>query len=67
MPEPTAVEPSKNFFGVWSPTPIGRVNVWGIFSVPQPFAIDNVQMWIPAPGAGGMLALGCLALRRRRR
>lgn len=67
IPGPTAVEPSKNFFGVWSPVPIGRVNVWGIFDVPQPFAIDNIEMWIPAPGASGVLAMAGLALARRRR
>lgn len=69
VPGPTPVEPSKNFFGVWSPTPIGRVNVWGHFGVPQPFAMDNIEMWnaIPAPGTAGVLGLlGAFALRRRR-
>ncbi len=61
-------EPNKSFFGVWSPVPIGRINIWGDFSVPQPFAVDDIQMWvIPSPGSGALLALGGLiALRRRR-
>lgn len=66
---PTPPEPAKNFFGVWSSTPIGRVNVWGIFSVPQPFAIDNIEMYnaVPAPGTVGALGfLGAFGLRRRR-
>ncbi len=63
----TPVEPSKNFFGVWSPVPIGRVNVWGIFSVPQPFAVDNIEMWVPSPGAAGLLGFAGLAAMRRRR
>ena len=67
MPGPTAVEPSKNFFGVWSSTPIGRLNVWGIFSQPQPFAVDNIEMWVPAPGVLGVMGMGLLALGRRRR
>lgn len=61
-------EPNKNFFGVWSPVPIGRINIWGDFAVPQPFAVDDIQMWvIPSPGAGALLALGGLAALRRRR
>lgn len=60
-------EPDKSFFGVWSPTPIGRVNVWGVFSQPQPFAVDNIQMWVPAPGSAVVFALGGAAALRRRR
>lgn len=68
MPGATATEPSKTFFGVWSPIPIGRVNVWGIFSQPQPFAVDDIQMWvIPSPGAAMLLGLGGLMAARRRR
>lgn len=64
---PTPPEPAKNFFGVWSSVPIGRINIWGIFAVPQPFAIDNIEMWVPAPGAAGLLGLaGLMAARRRR-
>lgn len=67
MPGPTPTEPSKDFFGVWSPTPIGRVNIWGVFDQPLPFAVDNIEMWVPAPGAAGLLGLGMLAALRRRR
>ena len=63
----TPVEPAKNFIGMWSATPIGRVNVWGIFSAPQPFAVDNIEMWVvPAPGSGLLLGLAMAAARRRR-
>jgi hypothetical protein len=63
-----APEPNKNFIGVWSPVPIGRVNVWGIFDVPQPFAVDDIQMWtVPSPGVLGAFGLaGMIAGRRRR-
>jgi len=64
---PNPSEPDKNFFGVWSAIPIGRVNVWGIFTQPQPFAVDNIEMWVPAPGALAMLGLGGIAAMRRRR
>jgi hypothetical protein len=65
---PGLPEPNKSFMGVLSTTPIGRVNVWGHFSVPQPFAVDDIQMWVvPAPGSIGLaLTLGCVASRRRR-
>ena len=64
---PTPSEPAKNFIGVWSPIPIGRVNVWGIFTEPMPFAVDNIEMWVPAPGAMVLLGMGGLAAMRRRR
>lgn len=66
---PSAPEPNKTFVGVWSPVPIGRLNVWGIFSVPQPFAIDNIEMWtVPTPGgAATLLTLAALSATRRRR
>lgn len=67
MPGPTPTEPNKNFFGVWCPTPIGRVNVWGHFAQPQPFAVDNIEMWVPTPGTAAILGLGGVALLRRRR
>jgi hypothetical protein len=67
VPGPTPTEPAKNFVGVFSPVPIGRVNIWGMFDVPQPFAVDNIEMWVPAPGAAALLGLGgVFALRRRR-
>lgn len=62
----TPVEPAKNFFGVWSPVPIGRVNVWGIFNVPQPFAVDNIEMWtVPEPGSAALLGVAALFITRR--
>lgn len=62
------VEPAKNFFGVWSDTPIGRLNVWGLFAVPQPFAVDNIEMWrVPEPGSALLLAAASLLLLRRNR
>lgn len=67
MGGPTVPEPNKNFFGVWSSTPIGRLNVWGIFAVPQPFAVDNIEMWVPEPNSALLLGLlGVLAARPRR-
>lgn len=67
IPGPTPTEPAKNFIGVWSPVPIGRVNIWGIFDIPQPFAVDNIEMWVPAPGAAVLLGMGGLVAMRRRR
>jgi hypothetical protein len=66
MPGPTQPEPNKNFFGVWSTTPIGRVNIWGIFSQPQPFAVDNIEMWVPEPASAFLLGAAGLILARRR-
>ncbi len=68
VPGPTTPEPNKSFFGVWASVPIGRLNIYGIFSQPQPFAVDNIEMWaVPAPASAGLLALGGLAALRRRR
>ena len=64
---PTPVEPSKTFIGVFSTVPIARVNVWGVFSVPEPFAVDNIEMWVPAPGGLGVLGMGAVVVGRRRR
>lgn len=67
IPGPVPVEPTKVFFGVWSDVPIGRLNIWGDDMVPSPFAVDNIEMWIPSPGAALALGLGALAAGRRRR
>ncbi len=60
-------EPTKSFIGVWSPVPIGRLNIWGIFDVPQPFAVDNIEMWVPAPAATSLMGVAGLVFLRRRR
>jgi len=61
---PALNEPAKLFFGVWSPIPIGRINVYD--KIIGPDAIDNIEMWVPEPMTLGYLALGAmLALRRR--
>ena len=62
---PPAIEPAKNFFGVWSSDTIGRINIWDEGLIPD--AIDNIQMWVPAPGTLALLGLAGLAGRRRRR
>lgn len=68
LPGPTATEPAKSFVGVWSNTPIARLNIYGIFTQPQPFAVDNIEMWaVPAPASAGVLGLAGLAALRRRR
>ena len=54
----------KRFFGIWSPETIGRINIGG----PGGELVDNVEMWIPAPGALALLGVaGLLGARRRRR
>lgn len=67
MPGATPSEPTKTFVGVWSPVPIGRVNVWGIFDVPQPFAVDNIEMWVPGPSTAALLGVAGLMAGRRKR
>ncbi|TWT44555.1 hypothetical protein RAS1_09700 [Phycisphaerae bacterium RAS1] len=64
---PTPTEPSKTFFGIWSSVPIGRLNVWATFDVPQPFAVDNIQMWVPEPATATLLGAAALLVLRRQR
>lgn len=67
IPGPIAPEPAKVFFGVWSDIPIDRINIWGDDEGPRPFGVDNIEMWVPTPGAAGLLALSGLLIARRRR
>ena len=54
----------KRFFGIWSFETIGRINVGG----PGGELVDNIEMWVPAPGALALLGVaGLLGGRRRRR
>jgi hypothetical protein len=66
---PVAAEPAKNFFGVWSTLPIARINLFDLSLTPAPDAIDNIEIWVPAPGAAAHAAafLALLASRRRTR
>jgi len=67
---PVAAEPAKNFFGVWSSTPIARINLFDLSPTPSPDAVDNIELWVPAP-AGALLLAGTagwnIGMRRRRR
>jgi len=65
IPGPGAVEPSKQFFGVWVDPSIGRINIWDPEIAPD--AIDDIEMWTPEPSSLALLPLGALALLRRRR
>ncbi|MBK8915725.1 MAG: hypothetical protein IPM64_14215 [Phycisphaerales bacterium] len=67
MPGMMPTEPAKNFFGVWSPVPIGRLNIWGAFDFAQPFAVDNIEMWVPEPTTATLLAVASALMLRRRR
>jgi hypothetical protein len=62
---PVAAEPAKNFFGVWSSTPIARINLFDLSVNPSPDAVDNIEVWVPSPGAAALLTL-VLVVRRRR-
>lgn len=65
---PVAAEPATNFFGVWSDTPIARINLFDLSPAPSPDAVDNIEMWVPAPGAGwALMAMGLAGCSRRRR
>jgi hypothetical protein len=67
IPGPVPTNPSKNFVGMWSPVPIGRVNIYDP-NLTSPDAVDNIQMWtIPAPGAASLLLVAGLVGGRRRR
>lgn len=66
VPAPNAAEPTKTFFGVWSAVPIGRINIFDNAG-PQPDAVDDIEMWIPAPGALPLLCAGFVFASRRRR
>lgn len=65
-------EPIKKFWGVWSATPIGRINIFDDdISVPgqpifSPSAVDNIEMWVPEPTSAALLLVGAAWLRRRR-
>jgi hypothetical protein len=64
---PVSANPAKNFIGIASSVPIGRINIYDP-NATSPDAVDNIEMWaVPAPTSGAMLALGVLAMRRRRR
>ena len=59
----------KVFFGIWSDQTIGRINVGGFSKLGFGMEhVDNIQMWIPAPGTLALLGLaGLMGTRRRRR
>ena len=60
----------KKFFGIWVPITIGRINLAG-FDPDTGFNglehVDNIEMWVPAPGTLALLGLGGFLARRRRR
>lgn len=68
IPGPVVTNPSKVFFGVWSASPIGRINVYDPDPT-SPDAVDDIQMWtaVPSPSSAMLLAAaGVVASRRRR-
>lgn len=56
--------PGMAFFGIWSSDPIGRIEVEGDNGAGE--MTDNIETWIPEPASLSLLALGGLALLRRR-
>lgn len=67
LPTPSS---AKTFFGIWSPDTIGRINIGGVDALGEltPEFVDNIQMWVPAPGTLALLGLaGLMGARRRRR
>ncbi|NUQ68644.1 MAG: hypothetical protein HUU18_10240 [Phycisphaerales bacterium] len=64
---PVPTNPAKNFFGVYSTTPIGRINIFDPDPL-SPDALDDIEMWVPSPGAAAMLLamVGLGAASRRR-
>lgn len=56
----------QEFFGVWSPVPIGSINVAGQQDGGE--LLDNISMWVvPAPASLSLFALGAATMLRRRR
>jgi hypothetical protein len=47
VPDSGIPEPEKAFFGIWCSTSIGRINIWDVGLIPD--AIDDIEMWLPAP------------------
>lgn len=67
IPRPIVSNPSRVFFGVRSPNPIGRINVCDPDTT-SPDPVDDIQISsnIPSPGGVSLLAMdGLLAARRR--
>ena len=56
---------TPQFFGVWSSTAIGRINIAAQNDGGE--LLDNIQMWVPEPASLSLLLLGGLAVLRRRR
>lgn len=56
--------PQMTFFGIWAPGPIGRIEIEGTAGAGE--LLDNVEAWVPEPSSLSLLALGGLALLRRR-
>lgn len=50
VPAPGGNEPFKEFFGVWCPPTIGRVNIYDQAGA-APDAIDDIHLWMERPTA----------------